>query len=89
MPRSHTSNGAHSVLFSPSETVFQDIGLHTGGDLGVTGGRSPKNFEVGAGPCIRLLNILRTIVIGCEEKYELTKKWVCMRKFGLLNRSFW
>jgi len=44
-----------------------------GGDLGGTGGRSPKIWG-GDGPCIRPSNILRSTVIGCVEKYELTKK---------------
>ena len=39
-----------------------------------TGGRPSPKFEVGDGPCIRHPNVLRSIVIGCEAKYELTKK---------------
>ena len=45
-----------------------------GGDLGVSGGTVPSNLRLGDGPCIRLTNISRTTVIGCEVKYELTKK---------------
>ena len=44
----------------------------TGGDLGGMGDGAPK-FEVGGRPYIRPPNILRTSVIGCEAKYELTK----------------
>ena len=29
---------------------------------------------MGDGPCIRPPNILRSTVMGCEAKYELTKK---------------
>jgi len=46
-----------------------------GGDLGGWG-RSPPKFEVGDGPCIRPSNILRSSVIECEAKYELTKNGV-------------
>src|SRR6218665_3117001 len=45
-----------------------------GGDLGGLGGRPPKKFEVGDGPCIRPLQFLRSTVMGCEAKYELTKR---------------
>ena len=45
-----------------------------GGDLGRTGGTVPPKFEVGDGPCILPHNILRSTVMGCEAKYELTKK---------------
>jgi len=41
--------------------------------LGGLGGRPPNKFEVGERP-IRSPNILRSTVIGCEAKYELTKK---------------
>src|SRR6218665_283069 len=42
-----------------------------GGDLGTV----PPKFEVGDGPCIRPPpNILIITVIGCEAKYEQTKK---------------
>jgi len=37
-------------------------------------GTALPKFEVGDGPCIRLPNILRSTVIGCEANYELTKK---------------
>jgi len=45
-----------------------------GGDLGMLGDDPQKTFEVGDGPCIRPPNILRSTVMGCEAKYELTKK---------------
>src|SRR6218665_1029862 len=54
--------------------------LHSGRSLCRTwvetwglGGRPPNKFEVGERP-IRSPNILRSTVIGCEAKYELTKK---------------
>jgi len=47
-----------------------------GGDLGRTGGTVPQNLRWGDGPCILPPNILRSTVIGCEAKYELTKKGV-------------
>jgi len=46
-------------------------------DLGGWGRRDwggPQKFEVENAPCIRPPNISRTSVIGCEAKYELTKK---------------
>jgi len=39
-----------------------------------TGDSPPNKFEVGDGPYIRPHNILRIIVVGCEEKYEVTKR---------------
>ena len=50
------------------------------GDRPTVGRRSPQESEVGDGPCIRPPNILRSTVIGCEAKYELTKK-VSIRNF--------
>ena len=47
--------------------------LSTGGDLGGSGGMVHPKFEVRERQCIRPPNILRTTVIGCEAKYELTK----------------
>ena len=46
------------------------VGLLAGGDLGGDG------LQIWGGdiPCIRPPNILRSTVIGCEAKYELTKK---------------
>ena|SRR6218665_1721963 len=42
--------------------------------LGGTGGTVPQNLRWGTdGPCIRPSNILRSSVIGCVAKYELTK----------------
>ena len=52
----------------------------TGGDL--EWGQSPQNLRRGNGPCIRLPNILRSTVIGCEAKYELTKKGVMEEYFS-------
>jgi len=49
-----------------------------------TGGWSPK-FEVGDGPCIRPPIFLRSTVVGCEEKYNLTKKRCQKRDFS----RFW
>src|SRR6218665_1586851 len=58
----------HSTIFDYCERFKH------GGDLGRTGGRPPK-FEVGERPMHPSLpNISRTTVIGCEAKYELTKK---------------
>src|SRR6218665_865245 len=37
-------------------------------------GRSPQNLRWGNGPSIRPSNISRSTVIGCESKYELSKK---------------
>ena len=51
-----------------------------------TGRTVPRKFEVGDGPCIRPPNILRSTVIGCDAKYELTKK-VSRRNFVFWNRS--
>ena len=42
--------------------------------LSGTEGDGPPKFEVGDGPCICAPNISRSTVIGCEAKYELTKK---------------
>ena len=44
------------------------------GDLGGTWRTVPPKFEVGDDPCIRLPNILRSSVIGCVWKYELSKE---------------
>jgi len=44
------------------------------GDLGRTGRRSPKTFEVGDGQCICPPNIWGSSVMGCAGKYEVTKK---------------
>jgi len=61
----------NSLAYSSSVNVTT-----TGGDLGGTGGTVLPQFEVGDGPCIRPPNILisRPTVIGCEAKYELSKK---------------
>ena len=54
----------------------------TGGDLGGEDrGRSPQNIEVGDAHASVPPHILRTSVIGCEAKYELTKKG--------LKEEFW
>ena len=46
-----------------------------GGDLWETAGDGlTQKCEVGDDPSIRPPNILRSTVIGCEAKYELTKK---------------
>ena len=51
-----------------------------GGDLAGPGGTgSPPKFEMGDGPCIRPPNIWRSSVIGCVQKYELSKKNVSSR----------
>ena len=41
---------------------------------GGLGGRSPKKFQVGDGPCIRPPNVFRSSVVGCARKYEQGKK---------------
>jgi len=45
---------------------------------------------MGGRPCIRPPNISRSTVIGCEAKYELTKKRskVFRRNFNFRNRGF-
>ena len=44
------------------------------GDIGRLEGRSPKEFEVGDGPCIRPSKyILRSSVIGCVSKHKSIK----------------
>jgi len=50
--------------------------IRMGGDLGETGGRSQKTFEVGDSPCICPRNILRTTGSGCEKNYKVTKNSV-------------
>ena len=45
-----------------------------GGDLGGLGGRYPQNLRWGTAHASVPLNILRSTVMGCEAKYELTKK---------------
>jgi len=74
----YTSVSAYPGGFLCSEFQFIDRGLRLSG----TGGRSPKKFEVGGSPMHPSPNILRTSVIGCEAKYELTKK-IFRRNFGL------
>ena len=52
----------------------------------------PKIWN-GDGPCIRPPNILRSTVIGCEAKYELTKKrcqWgIFFSEIEKLKLKFW
>ena len=46
-----------------------------GGDFNRGTGDGPsQNLRWGDGPCIRPPDILRSSVIGCVAKYELTKK---------------
>ena len=54
-----------------------------GGNLGGTGKTVPQKCEVGDGPCICPPNILRSSVIGCAAKYELTKTGVMKECFVL------
>ena len=46
------------------------------GDLGGTGGTVPQDLRLGTAHASVPPNILRSTVIGCEAKYELTKKVV-------------
>jgi len=48
----------------------------------------PPKFEVGDGPCIHLANILRSSVIGCVWKYELSKNRSHEEIFFLKKRFF-
>jgi len=57
-----------------------------GGDLGGTGGTVDPKFEVGGRPMYPPPNILRSAVIGCDEKYELTRKGVKEEVFVLKSR---
>ena len=50
------------------------MAISTGGDLG---GRLPQNLRCGGSPCICPPNISRSTV-GCEVKYELSKK--CLKE---------
>jgi len=45
----------------------------------------PPKFEVGDGPCLRPPKILRSTVIGCEAKHELTKK-IFRRNLGFWKK---
>src|SRR6218665_1125803 len=45
-----------------------------------------QKIDVGSGPCIRPNYILRSTVIGCEAKYDLTKKGVKEDFFVLKSR---
>ena len=47
-----------------------------GGDLGGLGGRSPQNLRWGTAHAFAPFNILRSSVIGCVRKYEVSKKGV-------------
>ena len=62
--------------------------LSHGGDLGGTGGRSPKKCMWGRdGPCNRSPNISRSSVIGCVRKYKLGKRKVSLRIFFLVKKG--
>ena len=58
------------------KTVSDTHSACMGGDLGELGGRSPKKYEMGDCPYIRPSNILRSSVVGCVRKYELSKRGV-------------
>jgi len=64
-------------------------GIRKGRRVWGTGGTVLLKTWGGDGPCIRPPNILTSTVIGCEVKYELTKKRVSRRNFLLWNRGFW
>jgi len=55
--------------------------------VGHLGDGPSKTFEEGNGPCIRLPNILRSTVIGCEAKYELIKKMVIYQSSDSRDRQ--
>ena len=64
-------------------------GSPVGGDLWGTGGQCPKKFEVGTTHASVSPNISRTTVIGCDAKYELTKRMVFRTNLEWWNISFW
>ena len=59
----------------------------TGGDSRGNEGDGPSKCEVGEGQFIRSPNILRSIVIGCEAKYEVPKKGF-KEEFSVLKSRF-
>src|SRR6218665_1242152 len=76
-----------------NEGIISMIALPHGRRLRGNSRRFPK-FEVwgvGDGPCIRPLIFLRSTVIGCEEKYKMSKKYVnkeVFSRFWLRNGSY-
>ena|SRR6218665_173962 len=62
-----------SLAVSISSSLLPSSSM--GGDLGRTGGPSPKDLRWGtAHVSAPSPNILRSTVMGCEAKYELIKK---------------